>query len=104
MARRKSLRPLGWVLSVFLLLAGCAIAVIALSQRNDALGRRLKRLEREEKDLSRHVANEERNWALACTVGNITRLLREKGLAMQYPPESAIIRLGEWPDDERRAP
>jgi len=98
-ARRKSAFPLAWVISGILVFGGFAVADVSLALRNDALGRRLKQLEREERDLSRRVANEERNWTLACTVGNIRRLLAEKGLAMGYPSESQIVRLGEWPDE-----
>lgn len=97
--KRKSVLPLGWLLSALIVLAAGAIALVALAQRNDALGRRLKALERREKDLSRRVANEERNWTLACTVGNMDRLLAAQGLAMGYPKEADIIRLGEWPEE-----
>ena len=99
--KRKAVLPLGWLLSGLIVLAACAIAVVALEQRNDALGARLKALERREKELSRKVANEERNWTLACTVGNMDRLLAAQGLAMGYPKEANIVRLGEWPEEGR---
>ena len=51
-------------------------------------------------ELRKQVVNEERNWSMARSIGNMERLLAAHGIAMTFPQERNIIRLKAAEPDE----
>ena len=80
---------------VALCVLGAALAMVYLSLYNtcESIGRQIKRLEAERAELQKRVVNEERNWAMARSIGNMERLMDSYGITMSWPDERHIIRL-----------
>ena len=51
-------------------------------------------------ELRKRVVNEERNWAMARSIGNMERLMAAHGIVMSWPQERNIIRLQAAEPDE----
>ena len=87
---------------VALCVLGAALAMVYLSLYNtcESIGRQIKRLETERAELQKRVVNEERNWAMARSIGNMERLMAAHGIAMSWPEERNIIRLQAAAPDE----
>jgi len=86
-------RGLCWGLA--LLLIGAAVAMVYLSLYNscERIGRNIKKMENQCAELHKRVVNEERNWAMARSIGNMERLMESHGIVMSWPEEKNIIRL-----------
>lgn len=80
---------------VALCVLGAALAMVYLSLYNtcESIGRQIKRLETERAELQKRVVNEERNWAMARSIGNMERLMASYGITMTWPEQRNIIRL-----------
>ena len=93
-------RTLVWGISLFSLAAVLAGIYLGLFNACDNVGRQIKKLEYEQAELHKRVVNEERNWAMARSIGNMERLMVEHGIAMSWPQERNIIRLRAAEPDE----
>ena len=90
------------LLSFALLGVAAALAGIYLGLVNacDDLGRQIKALETSRAELRKQVVNEERNWSMARSIGNMERLLAAHGIVMTFPQERNIVRLKAAEPDE----
>ena len=85
---------------MFSLAAVLAGIYLGLYNACETVGRQIKKLETERAELHKRVVNEERNWAMARSIGNMERLMAAHGLAMSWPEERHIIRLQAAEPDE----
>ena len=93
-------RMVFWGVAFSLLVAALAVVYLGLSNTCENIGRQIKRLEVDRAELRKRVVNEERNWAMARSIGNMERLMVEHGIAMSWPQERNIIRLRAAEPDE----
>lgn len=97
---RESHRPMVWGIAIFVLAAGLAMVYLGLHNTCEDIGRQIKKLEAERAELHKRVLNEERNWAMARSFGNMERLMAAHSIAMSWPAEQNIIRLRASEPDE----
>ena len=93
-------RALAWGIALFGLAAVLAGVYLGLYNACETVGRQIKKLETDRAELHKRVVNEERNWAMARSIGNMERLMAAHGIAMSWPEERNIIRLQAAPPDE----
>ena len=93
-------RMVFWGVAFSLLVAALAVVYLGLSNTCENIGRQIKRLEVDRAELRKRVVNEERNWSMARSIGNMERLLAAHGIAMTFPQERNIIRLKAAEPDE----
>ena len=86
-------RMLIWGVSVCALAAALAMVYLSLYNTCETIGRQIKKMEHEQAELHKRVVNEERNWAMARSIGNMERLMAVHGIVMSWPEERNIIRL-----------
>ena len=86
-------RALAWGIALFGLAAVLAGVYLGLYNSCETIGRQIKKLETDRAELHKRVVNEERNWAMARSIGNMERLMAAHGIAMSWPEERNIIRL-----------
>jgi hypothetical protein len=86
-------RMMLWGVSLSALVAALAMVYLSLFNTCDNIGRQIKKLENERTELRKKVVNEERNWAMARSIGNMERLMEAHGIRMSWPEERNIIRL-----------
>lgn len=101
-SKNRAKGPRGPVFPFQLALALALVATMAwvylwLRGRCDSLGQEIKRKERALEDLRRRVVNEEFKWANLTSPQNMQRLLQVHRLAMTWPTERDVVRLGEPP-------
>jgi hypothetical protein len=82
--------PLAGILA---LVSALALTYLWLNSRCDAIGMRIKALEREKEALHRKVVNEECKWSNMTSPANMQRLMEAHGLTMQWPARQNVIRL-----------
>lgn len=87
--------PLAIVLGLVIVLA---LSYLWLCGRCDTLGQKIKRKERELVELQRRVVNEEYKWSNLTSPQNMQRLLQAHQLAMTWPTERDVVRLGTVAD------
>ena len=73
--------------------AGLGFSYLWLGARCDALGQRIKDLEKQRVAVRRLVVNEEFKWSNLTTFENITRLLKKHNLQMDWPRQNDVVRL-----------
>ena len=83
----------GWLVVVVVAAAGMGFSYLWLGARCDALGRRIKELEKQKVAVRRLVVNEEFKWSNLTTFENITRLLKKHNLDMDWPKQNDVVRL-----------
>lgn len=83
----------GWLVVVVVAAAGLGFSYLWLGARCDALGRRIKDLEKKKVEVRRLVVNEEFKWSNLTTFENITRLLKKHNLEMDWPKQNDVVRL-----------
>ena len=93
-------RALAWGVALFGLAAVLAGVYLGLYNSCETIGRQIKKLETDRAELHKRVVNEERNWAMARSIGNMERLMAAHGIAMSWPEERNIIRLQAAEPDE----
>lgn len=93
-------RAMLWSFALFGVAAVLAGIYLGLVNACDDLGRQIKALEASRGELRKQVVNEERNWSMARSIGNMERLLSAHGIAMTFPQERNIIRLKAAEPDE----
>ena len=93
-------RALAWGIALFGLAAVLAGVYLGLYNSCETIGRQIKKLETDRAELHKRVVNEERNWAMARSIGNMERLMASHGIAMSWPEERNIIRLQAAEPDE----
>jgi len=93
-------RALAWGIALFGLAAVLAGVYLGLYNSCETIGRQIKKLETDRAELHKRVVNEERNWAMARSIGNMERLMASHGIAMSWPEERNIIRLQAAGPDE----
>ena len=93
-------RALAWGIALFGLAAVLAGVYLGLYNSCETIGRQIKKLETDRAELHKRVVNEERNWAMARSIGNMERLMAAHGIAMSWPEERNIIRLQAAEPDE----
>ena len=86
-------RMMFWGVSFSALAAALALVYLSLFNTCETLGRQITKLEHERAELRKRVVNEERNWAMARSIGNMEQLMETHGIAMTWPEEKNIIRL-----------
>ena len=89
-----------WSFALLGVAAALAGIYLGLVNACDDLGRQIKALEASRAELRKQVVNEERNWAMARSIGNMERLMASHGIAMSWPEERNIIRLQAAAPDE----
>lgn len=82
-----------WSFALLGVAAALAGIYLGLVNACDDLGRQIKALEASRAELRKQVVNEERNWSMARSIGNMERLLAAHGIAMTFPQERNIVRL-----------
>lgn len=82
--------PLAGVLFVVCMLA---LTYLWLDGRCDALGLRIKDLEKRNEALHRAIVNEEYKWAHMTSPQNMQNSLKAHGLVMDWPQEKNIVRV-----------
>ena len=82
-----------WGISFFGMAAILAVIYLGLCNTCESLGRQIKHLEDEQTALHKQVVNEERNWTIACSIGNMERLMATHGITMTFPAQANIIRM-----------
>ena len=93
-------RALAWGIALFGLAAVLAGVYLGLYNSCETIGRQIKKLETDRAELHKRVVNEERNWAMARSIGNMERLMAAHGIVMSWPQERNIIRLQAAEPDE----
>ncbi len=93
-------RVMFWGLSIISVVAVVAMVYLSLYNSCEQLGRQIKKLEYQRAELHKRVVNEERNWAMARSIGNMERLMESHGIVMSWPQEKNIIRLKMVEQDE----
>ena len=93
-------RMVFWGVSLSTLVAALAMVYLSLFNTCDNIGRQIKKLENERAELHKKVVNEERNWAMARSIGNMEQLMATHGIVMSWPEEQNIIRLPAAGPDE----
>ncbi len=83
----------GWLVAGVVAVAGLGFTYLWLGARCDALGRRIKALEKERVAAHRLVVNEEYKWSNLTTFENISRLLQQHNLPMDWPKQKDVVRL-----------
>ncbi len=78
------------VIAVLAVLMGFYLRLCSTCEQ---LGRKIKEQESRRAELHKQVVNEQRNWAIACSIGNMERMLAAHGLAMTFPEQKNIVRL-----------
>ena len=86
-------RTMVWGISLFGVAAVLAGIYLGLFNACETIGRQIKKLEYDQAELRKRVVNEERNWAMARSIGNMERLMAAHGIVMSWPQERNIIRL-----------
>jgi hypothetical protein len=86
-------RMVFWGVSLSVWVAALAMVYLSLFNTCENIGRQIKKLEHERTELHKKVVNEEHNWAMARSIGNMERLMATHGIAMTWPEEKNIIRL-----------
>lgn len=86
-------RGLCWGLAFLLIGAVVAMVYLSLYNNCERIGRQIKKRESQCAELHKRVVNEERNWAMARSIGNMERLMESHGIVMSWPEEKNIIRL-----------
>jgi hypothetical protein len=86
-------RMMFWGVSFSVLAAALALVYLSLFNTCESIGRQIKKLEHDRAELRKQVANEERNWAMARSIGNMEQLMATHGILMSWPEERNIIRL-----------
>ena len=89
-----------WSFALLGVAAALAGIYLGLVNACDDLGRQIKALEASRAELRKQVVNEERNWSMARSIGNMERLMAAHGIAMSWPEERNIIRLQAAAPDE----
>jgi len=93
-------RMMFWGVSISVLVAAVALVYLSLYNTCENIGGQIKKLENERAELHKRVVNEERNWAMARSIGNMEQLMATHGIVMSWPEEQNIIRLRvAEPDD-----
>ena len=87
--------PLALVLGV---VAALALTYLWLCNRCEMLGQTIKRKEHDLAELKRRVVNEEFKWSNMTSPQNMQRLLQAHQLAMTWPSERDVVRLGGAPE------
>lgn len=82
-----------WGVAFTALAAALALVYLSLFNTCETLGRQIKKLEYERAELHKRVVNEERNWAMARSIGSMEQLMAVHGIQMSWPEERHIIRL-----------
>lgn len=113
MARRKRNRKKqvqGFILPVpftgiIVALFALALGYVRLGTDSERLGKELKALESESRNLSRRILTEEYHWSRMNSAANIERALLRHNIVMGRPREDQIVRiiLGDEPDRVRAA-
>ena len=93
-------RTMVWGISLFGVAAVLAAVYLGLYNTCETIGRQIKKLEGDQAELHKRVVNEERNWAMARSIGNMERLMAAHGIVMSWPQERNIIRLQAAAPDE----
>jgi hypothetical protein len=93
-------RMVFWGISFSLLAAALAMLYLSLYNTCETIGRQIKKLEFDRAELHKQVVNEERNWAMARSIGNMEQLMENHGIVMSWPAEQNIIRLHAAEPDE----
>ena len=93
-------RTMVWGIALFGVVAVLAGIYLGLFNACETIGRQIKKLEYDQAELRKRVVNEERNWAMARSIGNMERLLAAHGIVMSWPQEHNIIRLQAAEPDE----
>ncbi|MGD9613675.1 MAG: hypothetical protein AB7V22_12330 [Kiritimatiellia bacterium] len=93
-------RAMLWSIALFGVAAALAGIYLGLVNACDNLGRQIKTLEANRSELRKLVVNEERNWTMARSIGNMERLLVAHGIEMTFPLERNIVRLQATAPDE----
>jgi hypothetical protein len=96
----------GWLVVLVVGIASFGFSYLWLGARCDALGRRIKALEKERVEVRRQVVHEEFKWSNLTTFENITRLLKKHQLEMEWPKQTDVVRLRRperSPDDPTMA-
>lgn len=86
-------RMMFWGVALSVLAAALALVYLSLFNTCETIGRQIKKLEHERTELRKRVVNEERNWAMARSIGNMEKLMAIHGIQMTWPEERNIIRL-----------
>ena len=89
-----------WSFALLGVAAALAGIYLGLVNACDDLGRQIKALEASRSELRKQVVNEERNWSMARSIGNMERLLAAHGIEMTFPQERNIVRLKATEPDE----
>ncbi len=93
-------RTMVWGISLFGVAAVLAAVYLGLYNTCETIGRQIKKLEGDQAELHKRVVNEERNWAMARSIGNMERLMAAHGIVMSWPEQQNIIRLEAAEPDE----
>jgi hypothetical protein len=83
----------GWLVVLVVGAAGLGFSYLWLGARCDALGQRIKDLEKQRVEVRRQVVHEEFKWSNLTTFENITRLLKKHQLDMEWPKQQDVVRL-----------
>ena len=89
-----------WGVPAMALIALLGMVYLNLHNACESVGREIKRLESQRTELRKQVVNEERNWSMARSIGNMERLLAAHGIVMTFPQERNIVRLKATEPDE----
>jgi hypothetical protein len=82
--------------AVGVLLVSClALVYVWLGGRCEALGKELKGLETEKKELNKKLLAEEFRWARVKSPSNVEQALARHGIAMSWPRKDQIVRLSD---------
>ena len=86
-------RTMVWGIAFSGMAAILAVIYLGLCNTCESIGRQIKRLEYEQAELHKQVVNEERNWAMARSIGNMERLMAAHNIVMTWPAQPNIIRM-----------
>ena len=86
-------RTMVWGISLFGVAAVLAGIYLGLFNACETIGRQIKKLEYDQAELRKRVVNEERNWAMARSIGNMERLMAAHNIVMTWPAQPNIIRM-----------
>jgi len=81
------------MIPLLVVVAALCLGYLWLCGRNEDIGKAIKTLEAEKRDLDRRVVNEEFKWASATSPDKIQVLLRRHNLKMELPSGEFVARI-----------
>ena len=89
--------PPGLLPAVLVAAAILCLGYLWINSRNEDIGRRIKNLETQKREIEQRVANEEYKWNRMMSPQSIQQLLQQHHINMALPEEKALARIRMTP-------